>query len=255
MTMAALASDQYQLEKTESDLARVRAEYQQYAYIISHDFGAPIRQIDGFMSLITQHNGQQFDEKTKRHIDFVMTAVNDAKTMLEAMLLYSRIESMGDDFLPCELDTILNDSLQKYESQLREARVNIISHQHLPLIIGDAIQLQQCFENIIHNAITFRKPQLPLNLRITLECKDGNCLIHFKDNGLGIPKKKMGDITQPLRKAHFGEKHQGLGMGLAYAKRIIERHRGSLEIQSEDGHGTEVTIQLPCPKKEQTGAF
>lgn len=134
------------------------------------------------------------------------------------------------------LNTLLEQILQDLHATIEKSSAKI-EFEHLPIVMGDAVQLRQLFQNLLSNAMKYRK-ELPPHIQIQTKEEDRNWVFSVKDNGIGIAKKNLTKIFEVFQKLHSHDKYEGTGIGLASCKRIVNNHQGEIWIESELGKGS-----------------
>ena len=206
-----------QLENSNDALRR-------YAYVVSHDLKEPLRTIASYLQLIELRLGDKLDGETKEFMDMSVSAVKRMKGMLEAVLDYSQLET-GMSFDSVDLDAVVSSSFDNLREIISETDTVILKDVALPKIKGDRFQLIQLFQNLIHNSIKFRGSH-SANITIDYTPYTNKHIISVRDNGIGIPEKNRQQVFQLFRRLHTIDKYDGLGMGLAICKKIVENHHG-----------------------------
>jgi len=226
-----------QLVNTQQELAALKAEYDEFTYIVSHDLSAPLRQIEGFMELVVANNTDSFDDKTKRHIELVLGGSAQAKQLLEALLSYSRLNAATDPYTLLDVNKIVIETQQCFSAVIAEKNA-VINCENLPNIIGREAQMKQVFSHLIHNALLYQLPNSRADITISAIEMDDVWQFCIKDNGIGVADKLTEKIFKVLRRAVSDKKYAGMGMGLAIAKKILQNHHGMIWLESEEGIGS-----------------
>jgi signal transduction histidine kinase len=181
------------------------------------------------------------------------------KTLVTEILNYSKLSGHNQEVLPIDLNKIMADLREHFELVIEEKKAEIKVAQ-LPVIYGNTGQIRQMFQNIISNALKFSKADIDPIIEITAkrirnksfdaqEKKDGNyCLITIADNGIGFDRKYVDNIFSLFERLNAKDKYEGAGIGLAIAKKIIEKHDGLITAASEEGKGSKFQIILPLKK-------
>lgn len=237
-----------QLESLLDELRRSNRDLEQFAYIASHDLQAPLRNVRQGLELLDEHLeetvGARFDDEAQALRDLVVAAVLRMEELIKGLLAYSRVQKSPTDQHE-RLD--MNDVVGDVVAMLTPDVVNVggtISVTELPALTGDPVQLRQVFQNLIENAIRYRSEDRSLTIDILVDdLTDSHVVIAVKDNGSGIDKAHHERIFELFRRGHSG--YEGVGLGLAICKRIIEGHRGRIWIESRAGAGATFFLSLP----------
>jgi light-regulated signal transduction histidine kinase (bacteriophytochrome) len=165
--------------------------------------------------------------------------------MIRALLNLSRVETQGKDLTPTDVDLVLERTLKALRRAIEEADAEV-THDRLPPVQADAAQLGQVFQNLIANAIKFRREDVPPRIHISAERQGDEWLFSVTDNGIGIDAEHADRIFQVFQRLHTEEEYPGLGVGLALCKRIVERHGGRIWAEPGPGVGTTFYFTLPA---------
>lgn len=232
------------LEKAKNELKRVKEEYRDYAYIVSHDFSAPFRQIEGFSKLLSSRLHDQLDDKSKQHFEFIVKAAAGCQRMLEALLTFSRLESSPFAIEEVALDDVIMRVKERLSLPMEEREV-ILSHDALPVVYMKPAHADQLFYELIKNAIDYTPAEKAPKITISCETCDGIANIEIRDNGAGIESDQIAGLFTIFRRGDVPEYSHGNGMGLAYVKKILSFHGSDIALTSEKGEGTTATFVLP----------
>ena len=225
-----------ELGKVVDELTRSNKDLEQFAYIASHDLQEPLRSVSGFLQLLSRRYHGKLDSKADKYIDIAVGGATRMQTMIEDLLKFSRVTTRGKEFKPTDVETILGDVLLDLRAIIQDNNA-IITHNPLPTIIADESQIKQLFQNLIANAIKFHGDEPP-QIHVSSEEKNKEWLFSVKDNGIGIDPKYAERIFEVFKRLHTRKKYSGTGIGLAVSRKIVERHGGSIWIDSSPGEGS-----------------
>jgi light-regulated signal transduction histidine kinase (bacteriophytochrome) len=231
------------LEVQKAQLENSNEALRRYAFIVSHDLKEPLRTISSYLQLIELRLGDKLDGETREFMDFSVNAVKRMKGMLEAVLDYSQLESRMS-FSNVDLEMVFRSSFENLQEIISETDTVIQKKVALPKITGDKFQLIQLFQNLVHNSIKFRGTTNP-NITIEYATSPYKHMISIMDNGIGIPEKNRQQVFQLFRRLHTIDKYDGLGMGLAICKKIVENHHGEINIDPSFSLGLKIDISFP----------
>ena len=234
------------IQQQRAEIEKLREEFQEYAYVVSHDFSAPIRQIEGFVALVKKSMGNTLDDKNSEHFQFIENAVHSARTMLEGLLVYSRIESTAETNVEVNLNHTLEKALKTHQESI-EASGAHIEKPELPTIMAEAKHMEMLLSALLSNALTFHHKGTQPYIEITYKESESEHSIIIKDNGTGLMDgEKVSKLFIPLRKGRNGKLSSGPGMGLANAKRIMDHAHGTVFItNNEEETGCNVILTFP----------
>ena len=247
------ARDELELRVRErtAELERKNKELQQFAFIASHDMHEPLRKIQTFGSLMEEKTGDRLGEEQKDYLSRMIGAADRMREVLDALLRYSRVETKGEEFRPTDLNDVVKWAVNDLEIQIKEAgsRVEI---DPLPKVSGDTAQLRQLFQNLISNAVKYQRPGIKSVIRIYGEQKDGTGRVFVEDDGIGFEEKYLDKIFEPFQRLHGRSEYQGIGIGLAICRKIVERHGGTITATSTPGKGSTFIVTLPVEKQNES---
>ena len=224
-----------ELAKISEELARSNKELEQFAYVASHDLQEPLRMITSYVQLLAKRYKDKLDDDANDFIAYAVDGSNRMRILINSLLDYSRVNRMKP-FEKIDLNKLLEDVLQNLKDQIKDNSA-VITINKLPIINGDTVLIGQLFQNLITNAIKFRRTISP---QITISCKkeSSQYLFSVKDNGIGIQEAYAEKIFIIFQRLHSKEKYPGTGIGLAICKKIVERHNGKIWLESEIDKGS-----------------
>ncbi len=232
-----------ELEHRVSELARSNADLEQFAYVASHDLQEPLRMISSYTQLLARRYRGKLDADADDFVGFIVEGVSRMQRLINDLLEYSRVGTRGGAFVELELDAVLDVALANLESAVQQSGAEI-TREPLPRIRGDEGQLGHVLQNLVGNAIKFRSER-PLRVHVSARREPAAWVISVQDNGIGIEPAYFDRIFVIFQRLHAREKYPGTGIGLAIAKKIVERHGGTIWVESVLGEGTTVSFRLP----------
>jgi PAS domain S-box-containing protein len=245
------------LEKTINELNRSNKELEEFAYVASHDLQEPLRKLSTFTERLTTRYSDKLDDDGKMYAERIMAATNNMRSLIENLLEFSRVAKSSAAFEQVELNDILNQSLQDNELSLEETGTKIV-YDKLPTINAIRTQMLQLFNNLISNAIKFRKKDAEQVIKIScnetpFNIKNKHVLsidktyytIQVKDKGIGFEQEYAERIFQIFQRLHGKVEYPGTGVGLAIVKKIIDNHKGVIYAEGTPGEGSIFTIIVP----------
>lgn len=234
------------LQKMNQDLIRSNKELEQYAYVASHDLKEPLRMTAGFVTLLDQQYGKEgcvLDATAKEYINFAVDGVKRMYNLINDLLTLSSINSAIRPLTPISVRTSLDFALANLQQIINDTNTKI-STDELPIVLADGLQLTMLLQNLIGNAVKFRRTNVQNEIRIGA-IKNGNEWTFFiKDNGIGIPSNQYERIFKIFQQLHRRDKYPGTGIGLSICKKIIERHGGRIWVESVVNEGSSFFFTL-----------
>lgn len=230
-------------KKAQESLEQSNRELEQFAYVASHDLQEPLRAIVGFLQLLQARYDDQLDDKGRHFIDRAVKAGHRMQTLIRELLTLSRVNTKGTTFAPTDLNPLVQSVLDNLQTILREKNAEITCGR-LPSLKVDAGQIRSLFQNLILNAMRYNESPRPL-VEIGFHEQDAACHFYVKDNGIGIAPQFHQRIFMVFQRLHTAGEYPGTGLGLALCKKIIERHGGTIRVESEPGEGSTFYFSLP----------
>ena len=224
-----------ELRDANEELARSNKELQQFAYVASHDLQEPLRMVNSYLQLLEQRYKGKLDADADDFIHFAVDGAQRMKALIESLLHYSRVTTAGKSPKPVDTEALLKTIIQNMEVIISEKKA-AITHDPLPAVTADEVQLGQVLQNLIGNAFKFSGEEPP-RVHIASEHTDGGILFSVSDNGIGIDPDFKERVFEIFQRLHGREEYPGTGIGLAICKRIVERHGGRIWVESEKGKG------------------
>jgi len=234
---------EYQLDSSLADLQRSNAELEQFAYVTSHDLQEPLRMITSYIQIIEEDYKGKLDADADQYIAFAVEGAKRMHTLINDLLAYSRVGTRGEPFMPVIVSNVLSAAAANLEVAIEESHA-VVTHDRLPTVLGDESQLIQLFQNLLGNAIKFRSDATPM-IHIGVEEAKDDWVFSVRDNGIGIDMKYAERIFVVFQRLHAREDYPGTGVGLAVVKKIVERHRGRIWVESEPAKGSTFFFTLP----------
>ena len=218
-------------------------EYEAFAYIVSHDLAAPLRQIDGFINILLDDIGNDLTEMQESYTGMIRHAVTEANNTLDGLYQYSSLSTQEKHFEKVEPGPVIRQVLQDLGDKIAASGAQVEVHD-MPAITADRTLLERLFFYLIDNAIKSQPEGQNPAVEIGAEEKDGGLEIFIRDSGIGIKEERIGDAFLIFRTLHAKDQYPGKGLGLAFAKKIAEIHGWDIGIDSRIGEGTTVTIRV-----------
>ncbi|MEM9921017.1 MAG: tetratricopeptide repeat protein [Bacteroidota bacterium] len=223
-------------------------DLKQFAYVASHDLKEPLRMIGSYTSLLKRRYNDMFDDNATEFMGYITDAVGRMETLLTDLLTYSRLNTQQQPHEWMESKDIVDIVLANLRLKIHEQKVEInVNRDDLPKIKGARTQLVQLFQNLVSNAIKFTKEESPL---VTIDCQqqEEEFIFSISDNGIGISEENKTKIFEMFRRLHSRQEYEGSGIGLSTCRKIVDKHRGRIWVESELGKGSTFFFSIPKEK-------
>ena len=224
------------LLKSNQELARSNAELEQFAYVASHDLQAPLATIASYAQLLEKRYKDQLDSQAIKFIGNIVHGCTRMQSLIDDLLEYSRVGRSQKPFRLTDCNHAIKQTVANLQGAIRDTEA-VVTYSDLPTVIGDTSQLVQLFQNLIGNAIKYRRDAPPA-VHITACKQEENWLFSISDNGIGIAPQHQERIFQIFQRLHTQREYSGTGIGLAICQKIVERHGGCIWVESEPGKGS-----------------
>jgi PAS domain S-box-containing protein len=230
------------LEKVD-ELNRSNVELGQFAYIASHDLQEPLRMVASYTQLLARRYRGKLDSDADEFIAFAVDGAARMQRLIQDLLAYSRVGTKGQELIDTSSEEALGQALINLRGSI-EASGALVTHDPLPAVLADEMQLIQLFQNLVGNAIKYQSSGVPLVHVSAAKNGGAKWTFKIKDNGLGIDPQYFERIFGMFQRLHKREEFAGTGIGLAICKKIVERHGGNISVESEPGHGSTFSFAL-----------
>jgi len=225
-------------------LERSNAELAQFAYVASHDLSEPLRMVSSYLQLLRRRYHGRLDEDADEFIDFAVDGANRMRSMIEDLLAYSRAGHTAEP-APVESGQVMADVLSSLAAAIADARAQV-KVGNLPTVEGDRGALAQLFQNLVANALKFRRGP---GASVWIAAEEGpgaTWTFEIADDGIGIEPAHRDRVFKMFQRLHEREAYEGTGIGLAICRRIVERHHGQIWVEDREGGGTVFRFTLPA---------
>jgi PAS domain S-box-containing protein len=255
------------LVRYSNELERSNRELQMFASIASHDLQEPLRVVSGFAQLLAQRYKGKLDKSADDFIGYMVDGAGRMQQLIRDLLEYSRVTTRGNPFRSASCDAAIQRALTNLKTAVEESKA-LITADPLPVVTADESQLVHLFQNLIGNAVKYRREHEPPRIHISAKnisdpavqsairnpqsALETGWVFSVQDNGIGIEPRYFDRIFQVFQRLHKREEYPGTGIGLAICKKIVERHGGSIWVQSEPGKGSTFLFTLPEPAGSDT---
>jgi light-regulated signal transduction histidine kinase (bacteriophytochrome) len=239
------------------ELTRSNAELERFAYVASHDLQEPLRKITAFGDRLKTKAGDCLDDAARDYLERMQNAATRMQVLINDLLTYARVTTRAQAFVSTNLGDVVREVLTDLEVTLEETGA-AVTVGDLPTLQADPVQMRQLFQNLLGNALKFRREGVQPVLAITAdvlvpespdipEHESGRryCQILVTDNGIGFEEKFTERVFDVFQRLHSREEYPGTGIGLAICRKIVDRHGGTLTARSTAGEGSTFILTLP----------
>ncbi|MEU0542139.1 ATP-binding protein [Nocardia sp. NPDC005978] len=254
----ALADQAADLDAQAAELRRSNAELEQFAYVASHDLQEPLRKVASFCQLLEKRYGDQLDDRARQYIGFAVDGAKRMQVLINDLLTFSRVGRVNEHMVPTDLGRALDKALANVSTAADEAGMRLHRPERLPELVGDPTLLIMLWQNLLTNAIKFRRPDQEPTITIDCEPEPGDtpgCRVSFSDNGIGIAPEFADKVFVIFQRLHSRDEYSGTGIGLSLCRKIVEFHGGRMWIDTEYTGGTRFVFTLATSDRlEPVGA-
>lgn len=228
------------------ELTSSNEELEQFIHIASHDLREPLRKVIAFSDLILEDEGERLSAEAREYLGSITSATRRMQALLGSLLTLTRVTSQGRSFDPCDLSSVLDEVRSDLQLMLAERKA-LVDVGPLPKIEADAAQMRQLFQNLIENAIKYRRPEVRPEVQIReLPDEDPEFVrVEVRDNGIGFEPRYEERIFGVFQRLHTRDQYGGAGIGLSICRKICTRHRGSIRAAGVPDQGACFTLRLP----------
>jgi len=244
---AGRARAEARLKREAAALARSNQDLEQFAYAASHDLQEPLRMVTSYTQLLGQRYADKLDQDARDFIGFAVDGASRMQQLIQDLLEYSQVSTRARESVPFDPHVALGEALGNLQAAIQESGA-VVTTSELPMLMGDSAQISRVFQNLIGNAIKFRKPDQAPIIHIyadTAPEEPDRCIVSVEDNGIGIETRHFDRIFAVFQRLHTRQDHPGNGIGLPLCRKIVERHGGRVWVDSEYGRGSTFRFTMP----------
>jgi PAS domain S-box-containing protein len=244
--VSARRRSEQEMQRLNKALVRINQDLQQFSYAASHDLKEPLRTIATCLQLIqSRSSGKVLDAESERLMDIVVAGAQRMHVLVEALLEYSRAGEVREaEIEPVPMDRVVGDAVTNLQGAIEDTNASI-SCEPLPVVTANALHLTQVFQNLIGNALKYRS-EAPPRVQVSVSEEAQHWVLVVEDNGIGIgiEPEYRSQIFGIFKRLH-GNEYPGAGIGLAICKKIVDRHGGTIWVESDPGKGSRFCFTLP----------
>lgn len=225
-------------ESLEKELAELKQEFEDFAYIVSHDLSGPLRHASGFAEMVLSNKESRLDDKSKRHLSYIIESAERGRQALELLRDYSRLNTRDYPLLDAvDLNDIIQDVLDANQEKIEISKA-VITLSNFPKIKCTPDLMQQAFTSLLDNALVYHLEHEAPIIHIGFKESASHFIFTIKDIGIGIAENRKDDIFKIFKRAVGESDYPGDGMGLTLAKKIAQKHGGDITVQTKEGEGS-----------------
>jgi len=232
-----------ELTASRAKLEKLNAELEQFAAIASHDLREPLRGIGSYVSLLGRKYQGKLDDEANLYIQFVTDSVDRMRTLIDALLSYARLGKEAQSLKVIDSKSVVEEALTNLAIAIRDSGAQVTVRE-IPRIKGDFTGLVQLFQNLIENAIKYRREEPP-QIEVSASLHDTEWIFRVSDNGIGFSNEFKDRIFEAFRRLHGPEEYSGVGLGLAVCGKIVAQHGGEIWAESKVGFGATFFFTIP----------
>jgi signal transduction histidine kinase len=238
---------QYEIRSRQEALVQANADLEQFAHSASHDLREPLRSIGIYSDLLSRDYAEKLDERGIEFLNLIHMGAVRMHALLDDLLSYAHASSgiSEEEFEPVDSRQALDSALENLAGAISESEAKITTTGDLPIVRMRESHLSQVFQNLLGNAIKYRKEHGQVLIELSVAEADGHWVFTVADNGIGVPTAYKETIFGIFKRLHSASEHPGTGMGLAICKRVVERYRGRIWVESEPGNGAQFSFTIP----------
>ena len=243
------------LGRRAAELERSNAELEQFAYVASHDLQEPLRKVQAFGDRLKSKYADALGEQGQDYLTRMQDAANRMQSLIQSLLSFSRVSSKARRLVPVDLNAVVQEVVGDLEVRIQETGAEVRVSE-MPTIEADPTQIRQLFQNLIGNALKYRRQDTPPLVEISGQIENGAeaavdgtpmklCRLLVQDNGIGFEPEFAERIFGIFQRLHGRGEYEGTGVGLAICRKIAERHGGTITAEGRPGEGAKFIVKLP----------
>lgn len=232
------------IQKDAETIRRKNEELDQFSYFASHDLQQPLRHICSFGDLLAEDLGDDLTGNAAEYLGYITAAADRARTLVRDLLTLSHAGKSAVRQVPVSLDACVDQALDMLLLTRQQAGAEV-SRETLPVVHGDATLLTQIYQNLIGNAVKFRRENTVPQIGLTAEKSDTGFVLGVRDHGIGIAEEHHKTVFGAFKRLHGTSEFAGSGIGLAFCQKVARLHGGRIWVESPDDGGSHFRFELP----------
>lgn len=241
---AELAAQTEELRRSNEALERSNMELQHFAYVASHDLQSPLRSISGFVQLLHEQYQNQLDAQAEDWIRRAVGSIQQMQALIRDLLAYSSVDARTRPFEETDFQEVFDDAVEALNASIQDSGA-MVTCDSLPVVLGDRWQLVQLMQNLLGNALIYRRNSHPPAVHVSATRQGTEWVFSVRDDGIGIDPKYHERIFEIFRRLHDQQEYPGTGIGLAICRRVVQGHGGRIWLESEPGRGSIFYFSIP----------
>lgn len=233
------------LESYAAELERSNEHLKGFAHTVAHEVKSPLCAVRACLELLESQYGGQFDHQARRLVRDAQSAVEGLADLVNELLELARVGSAEQDFTEVDVEAVFYQAYTLLRSTIKRTR-STVTHDPLPVVRGNEVQIRHLLQNLIANAIKYRGADPP-EIHVAAEESPDRWTFSVRDNGMGIPREVQASVFEVFVRLHGVDEIPGTGIGLALCKRIVQHHGGQIWVESVSGEGSTFSFTLPKP--------
>lgn len=251
LSEGALANAHARLEQQAGELARSNEDLEHFAYIASHDLRQPLRQVVSYLTLLERQARPKLVDDEITFLDFAVEGGKRMDRMIVSLLEYSRVGRKKIDAQQVDLGDAVADAVDNLSFLIRDTGAVVDVAAELPAICGDRVELTRLFQNLLGNSIKYCRPGVPPVVTVSVEPAGGGWIVDVSDNGVGIAVEERERAFEIFQRLSNSEHQDGVGIGLAVCRKVVEHHGGRIWIEDTPCPGCRFRIFFPTPRSTE----
>ena len=233
------------LKRRTVELETANEELQAFSYSISHDLRTPLRAINGFAQILDRRHKDRLDQEGQHYLSNILNAGAQMEQQIDDLLAYSRLGREALRYQPLSMREVVTRVVENFSGRLEEESGVIVIGDDLPEVIGCRRLLERILSNLLDNAITFHRPEVPPRVEVSVDLRPDSYTICVRDNGIGIGTEEQAKAFLPFGTLKNPVEHRGTGIGLAMVKKSVDLMGGWVWVESKPGEGSSFWVKLP----------
>jgi PAS domain S-box-containing protein len=239
-----IMSDETARKQLQDSLTESNTALEQFAYAASHDLQEPLRTMSAYAELLMTTYGGKLDADADKFLSFILSAAARMGAMVQDLLAYARLTTEHDRPTSVALDEDLEAALTHLDGAIADSGASV-THDPMPTLAVDRGQMVRLFQNLIGNAVKYRRRDTPVKVHISAAQTGNEWVISVRDNGIGFDAKDAATIFTPFKRLHSATDYPGTGVGLAICRRIVQAQGGRIWAEGTPGEGATFSFTLP----------